>query len=217
MPHPLRTSLDDLVHGLQSFESHLITQDEVKRFMEAHPISHDEIKPFVFWRESFYTRNLIYRDDLFEVMAICWMPGQKTAIHSHNGQLGWMSVPEGEVTVQNFRYMRCSNPELQNVVGIDCLAGGHHIELEKLNAIRCASDERIVTVDKLQTIHQIENSGRTGCVSLHVYSRPIDSCVAYDLQNDRCYRRNLTYFSKYGHVEVEGGLPVTPAPTATSH
>jgi len=204
--------MDDLIEGLKSFESHLITQDEVKRFMEAMPISHEEIKPFVFWRDSFYTRNLIYRDAQFEVMAICWMPGQKTAIHSHNGQLGWMSVPEGEVTVQNYRYLRCSNPEFQNVVGIDCLAGGHHIELERLNSLTCASDNKIVTVDKLQTIHQIENTGNTGCVSLHIYSRPIDSCVAYDLQKDVCYRRNLTYFSKFGHVELEGGLPVSPAP-----
>ncbi|HEY0566389.1 MAG TPA: cysteine dioxygenase family protein [Terriglobales bacterium] len=207
MPHPLRTSVDDLIEGLKSFERHLITQDEVKRFMEEVPIKMDAIRPFVFWRDSFYTRNLIYRDDMFEVMAICWMPGQKTAIHSHNGQLGWMSVPEGEVVVNNFKYVRCSNPERQNVVGIDCLAGGHHIELERVGNQHCTSDEMIVTVDKLQTIHQIENPGTTGCVSLHVYSKPIDSCVAYDLEKDVCFRRNLTYFSKYGVVEAEGPLP----------
>src|SRR5947209_19920390 len=95
VPHPLRTTLDDLIHGLQNFESDLITQEEVRRFMEAHPISQQEIKPFTFWRESFYTRNLIFRDNLFEVMAICRMPGQKTAIHSHNAQLGWMPIAEG--------------------------------------------------------------------------------------------------------------------------
>jgi cysteine dioxygenase len=73
--------------------------------------------------------------------------------------------------------------------------------------LTCSSDHKIITVDKIQTIHQIENAGKTGCVSLHVYSRPIDSCVAYDLQHDHCYRRNLSYYSKYGKVEVEGSLP----------
>jgi cysteine dioxygenase len=199
--------VDDLIEGLKSFESHLITQKEVSDLMEEVPISHEAIRPYVYWRESFYTRNLIYRDDLFEVMAICWMPGQKTAIHSHNGQLGWMSVPEGEVIVHNYKYLSCSNPERQNVVGIDCLAGGHHIELERQQSLTCSSDHKIITVDKIQTIHQIENAGKTGCVSLHVYSRPIDSCVAYDLQHDHCYRRNLSYYSKYGKVEVEGSLP----------
>jgi cysteine dioxygenase len=199
--------MDDLIEGLKTVESHLVTQDEVKRLMEALPISHEAIQPYVFWRDSFYTRNLIYRDELFEVMAICWQPGQKTAIHSHNGQLGWMSVPEGEVEVHNYKYLRCSNPERQNVVGIDCLAGGHHIELERTNTATCHSNGQIILVDKLQTIHQIENNTKSGCVSLHVYSKPIDSCVAYDLEHDVCFRRNLKYYSKYGVVEVEE--PVT--------
>jgi cysteine dioxygenase len=56
----------------------------------------------------------------------------------------------------------------------------------------------MVTVDKLQTIHQIENAGRTGSISLHVYSKPSDSCIAFDLDQQRCYRRQLSYFSKDG-------------------
>jgi cysteine dioxygenase len=58
-------------------------------------------------------------------------------------------------------------------------------------------------VDKLQTIHQIENAGTTGCISLHVYSKPFDSCIAFDLEKQRCYRRSLSYFSKDG-ARVEG-------------
>jgi len=208
VPHPLRTSLEDLVEGLKSFERDLITQDAVRDYLAATPLSRDALTPYIFWNDRHYTRNLIYRDDLFEVMTICWKPGQKTVIHSHNGQLGWMSVPEGEVLVHNYKYVRCSNPELQNVVGIDCLAGGHHIELDRLHTEGCAPGSGVVLVDKLQTIHQIENAGNTGCVSLHIYSRPIDSCVAYDLAEDRCFRRTLKYYSRYGQVEIEQS-PVT--------
>lgn len=70
------------------------------------------------------------------------------------------------------------------MVGIDCLAGAHSVELEFLNTIGCANDGRIDTVDKLQSIHQIENADRTrsGCISLHVYSKPFDSCVAFDME-----------------------------------
>lgn len=207
MSHPLRTTVDDLVEGLKSFERDFITQDAVLQFMEATPVPIASLRQYVFWRESYYTRNLIFRDEQFEVMAVCWSPGQKTVIHSHNGQLGWMSVPEGEVLVHNYKYLSCSNPERQNVIGIDCLAGGHHIELERRETHHCAADEGIVTVDKLQTIHQIENSGKTGCVSLHVYSRPIDSCVAYDLERDTCFRRTLKYYSRYGAVEMEAPAP----------
>ena len=30
-------------------------------------------------------------------------------------------------------------------------------------------------------------------VSVHVYSRPIDSCVVFDLEGQRCFRRELQY------------------------
>ena len=42
--------------------------------------------------------------------------------------------------------------------------------------------------------------GEEPVVSVHIYSRPIDSCVAFDLEAPRCYRRQLRYFSKFGDV-----------------
>lgn len=53
----------------------------------------------------------------------------------------------------------------------------------------------MLTVDRLQTIRQIENAGTTGCVSLHVYSKPFDRCIAFDLERQRCYRRSRSTFS----------------------
>jgi len=58
----------------------------------------------------------------------------------------------------------------------------------------------VVTADKLQTIHRLYNlsANTERSVTIHIYSRPIDSCVAFDMENHRCYRRQLGYFSKYG-------------------
>jgi cysteine dioxygenase len=53
--------------------------------------------------------------------------------------------------------------------------------------------------------------GKEPALSLHIYSRPIDSCVAFDLEHRRCYRRQLSFYSRDGEVVVtEGDLP-TPA------
>jgi cysteine dioxygenase len=163
-------------------------------------MSPDVIAPYIHWNEGFYTRNLIFRDELFEVMALCWLPGQHSPIHSHNGQLGWMMMIQGELLTHQYRYVGCSSPENRNVVGIDCLAGGHRVELKRLNTIDCADDGSVVTVDKTQTIHQVENAdrARSGCISLHIYSKPIDSCVAFDLEIRRCGRRSLRYYSSGG-------------------
>ena len=70
----------------------------------------------------------------------------------------------------------------------------------------------INTLDKLQSIHQIENAdpAESGCVSLHVYSLPIESCVAFDLEQQRCCRRTLSYYSRYGKVEIDLPHPLQP-------
>ncbi len=205
MSHPLRTTTEDLVEGLKRFEEHLITKEGVRAFLEATRLSPEALRPYIFFKTDFYTRNLIYRDRLFEVMTICWKPGQKTAVHTHNGQLGWMAIAQGEAAVHNYKYVNCNAPENQNVVGIDCLGGATHIELDRCATERCHAEGHISTVDKLQTIHQIENTdpAQAGCISLHIYSLPIESCIAFDLEKQRCYRRTLSYFSQYGKVELE--------------
>lgn len=204
--HPLRTSVGDFVEGLRSIEMGTITKARVLDYLSEVNLRPDMLAPYVHWNESFYTRNLIYRDDLFEVLALCWLPSQKTPIHSHNGQLGWMLTLQGEVAIHEYRYLRCSSPENRNVVGLDCLAGGHNVELANLSSVTSTNDGKVVTVDKTHTIHQIENveGAKAGSVTLHIYSRPIDSCVAFDLRTHRCGRRSLHYYSI-------NGIPVAKA------
>src|SRR6185503_21363612 len=98
----------------------------------------------------------------------------------------------------------------QNVAGLDCLAGATELDLERREIQECYPGGAINTVDKEQTIHQVVVEGREPVVSLHLYSRPIDSCVAFDLQKRTCYRRQLQYFSKYGDVVVREGDLVSP-------
>ena len=205
MPHPLRTSVDDFIEGLRGFERDLITKENVRHYMDEVRLSAEELKPYTFWRDEYYTRNLIYRDNLFEVMAICWAPGQKTAIHTHNGSLGWMTVAQGEMAVHNYKYLSCNAPENQEVIGMDCLAGATHIEMDRMETDVCSDTSPTACVDKHHTIHQIENVDKTklGCVSLHVYAPPIDSCVGFDLEKQKCFRKTLCYYSRFGTVEVE--------------
>src|SRR5260370_26946138 len=80
--HPLRTSVSDFVSGLRELERDLITKDRIAEYMAATTLRPDALHDYVWWRVSFYTRNLIYRDKLVEVMTICWSSAQKTAIHT---------------------------------------------------------------------------------------------------------------------------------------
>ena len=173
--------VDDFVAKLRSFEQSVITRDAVLDFCDSVQISDASLAPYVLFDDKFYTRNMIYRDDLFEVMTICWQPGQKTAVHTHNGQLCWMIPQRGNLGVVDYKWLGCDHPEHQNVVGIDCLAGSENTKLQVLHEIEACAGGPVMTADKLQTIHRLYNLSETTerAVSVHIYSRPIDSCVAF--------------------------------------
>lgn len=208
-------SIGDFIEELKSFEQRVITRDAVLELCSSVQISDSSLEPYVVFRDSFYTRNLVYRDDLFEVMTICWQPGQKTPVHTHNGQLCWMIMQRGVLEVVDYRWLGCDHPEYQNVVGIDCLAGSDHIKLDQLQRTIATTDGPVLTADKLQTIHQLFTSREEPeqAISIHVYSRPIDSCVAFDMERNQCYRRELTYTSEYG--ELIQPRPSLPSPLVT--
>lgn len=203
--------IDDFVAGLRAFETDLITLGRVSEYCGERRIDDASLRPYLLFRDDRYTRNLVYRDALFEIMVICWRPGQQTPVHTHNGQLGWMLVEQGGVEVTNYRYVSCNAPENQNVVGIDCLGGATSVQLDVLGRERVEERGEVSTVDKIQTTHRLAcpREGREGAVSVHVYSVPFDSCIAFDLETSRCVRRRLFWDTKYGQpVEEPHRLPV---------
>ncbi|MGE0454702.1 MAG: cysteine dioxygenase family protein [Vicinamibacteria bacterium] len=195
--------VDALVEDLRSFESQPITRDRMLGYLQEIEVDRPSLSPYLHFRPDIYTRNLIYRDEQLELMAICWSPGQRTPIHTHNGQLGWMSVEQGALAVINYRWLRCNAEGNQNVAGLDCLAGATELDLERRELQECFPGGPVNTVDKQQTIHQVVLQGREPAVSLHLYSRPIDSCVAFDVEQRRCYRRQLSFYSRYGRLVVD--------------
>ena len=200
----------EFVDHLRSFEKEPLTRDRLLNFCLETAVDPHTLDRYVHFRKDMYTRNLIFRDEAFELMAVCWQPGQRTVIHTHNGQLGWMAVQQGHLAVVNYKYLGCNAADNQNVSGLDCLAGATELEIDRRDVQECYPGGPVNTVDKVQTIHQVVVQGKEPVVSLHIYSRPIDSCVAFDLEGRRCYRRQLSYFSKYGDVVVTEG-DLTPA------
>lgn len=213
--------MSDIVETLKSFESEPITRDRVLHYLSEVTPARASLDPFVHFRKDFYTRNLIYRDEVMELMAVCWQPGQRTVIHTHNGQLGWMTVEQGALAVVNYKWLSCNAADNQNVSGMDCLAGATELDLERREVAECYVGGPVSTVDKVQTIHQVVVQGREPAVSLHLYSRPIDSCVAFDLEKRQCYRRQLSFFSRYGEIVMSEadlaaqGNPLSVIPVAS--
>src|SRR5260221_9482446 len=146
-------SVADFIETLKGFEKDPITRDRVLHYLRETALDRASLDRYVHFRSDMYTRNLIYRDDLIEAMAVCWSPGQRTVIHTHNGQLGWMSVESGALAVINYKWLGCNASDNQNVAGADRLARAPQPRLDPPAGQEGSPDRPVNTRAKAQTIH----------------------------------------------------------------
>ena len=181
-------SVQNLIDGLREIPDPEFVCQNVYDYLSAHPVEVDSIQRFFHWSENFYTRNLIYKDARFEMMAICWERGQVSRVHNHSEQRCWMTVPVGRLRGQNFAVADidetrgyCKLVETDTFDLSDCLAA--KVELE-------------------QPVHQILNLPEFGerAVSVHIYSKPYDRCLSYCRDTDTFKEVPLFYTSIDGKI-----------------
>jgi cysteine dioxygenase len=182
-----QVSIQDLVGGLRNFPDAAFDETEsIRKFLQETPVSSDSLAPFLTWDRQHYTRNLIDKTPLYELIAICWEIGQVSSVHNHRDQNCWMAVPIGRLQVENYR-----------VVRQDLGAGTCHLEptdTVEMNIFHpCA-------VDPEEPVHRVLNPREFNhrAVSLHVYSRPFDTCVVYSAEQGTCGEIQLHYNTAYG-------------------
>jgi cysteine dioxygenase len=182
-----RVPVSDFVAALRRFpEQAFDGTTELLTFLREHPVHPETLAPYLNWNLQHYTRNLIDKTSLYELIAICWEIGQGSSIHNHRDQNCWMAVPIGKLLVQNY-----------HVVSQEIGAGTCHIEpadtLEMTVSQPCA-------VDPLQPVHRVYNPREFNqhAVSLHVYSRPFDTCIVYSAEQGTCGEIKLHYNTEFG-------------------
>ncbi len=192
---PAPVPVEQFIDSIRELSMGVITKQKIYDFLATYQIRDEDLERYKMWLPERHTRNKVFRNDMIEAMVICWPAGTITPLHTHNGQLGWMTMIEGKLVVENYKKVDCNRPENQQVVGMDCLAGATRIEMQALGTELCVPGGPVNTVDKTQTIHRIKNLAEWNerAVSLHVYSRPIDSCVVFDVEGGTCFRRELKY------------------------
>ena len=179
-------TIQEFAEGLSAIPEAAFTHQSVLDYLRAHPVDFASMQPYVIFSAEHYTRNLIHRTPLFELLAICWDPGQVSAIHNHRGQNCWMGIVHGKVQVQNFRLVRK-----------DAAAQTCELEPTSRFTIDAASPAE---VDPEEPIHLVANPAIFGsrAVTLHIYSRPFETCEVYDLKSG-CYRDvKLVNTSEFG-------------------
>jgi cysteine dioxygenase len=125
-----------------------------------------------------YARNLVCRTPSFELLVLCWRPGQESTIHDHAGSLNAISVHSGELTSRVF------------LPAADAANGSGPVEMVSEDKLGPGDD--VIGVDR-GGIHQLANTSADDLVTVHVYAPALTELNVYSATSAVVERRRLRY------------------------
>jgi cysteine dioxygenase len=185
------TNIEEFATGLGAIPEGEFTDEGVLDYLRRNLVSPQSLGPYLYFSPEHYTRNLVRHTPLFDLIAICWEKGQQSAIHNHRNQRCWMAISYGQVQVQNFKLIR-KDPATQ------------YCEIEPADRYIIDAD-RPAEVDPKEPIHLVANPAAFGsrAVTLHIYSRPFDTCEVYDFKARRYQDVTLVNTSEFGVLKSD--------------
>jgi len=171
--------LEDIVDWLQAETPRSWHPDELAERMARWQVRPESMTAHLHFVPGRYTRNLVFRNDAFELVLNCWSPGALSPVHEHAGQDCWVSVQAGAFDFENY----------------PLLAGGRAPGVAQLGRPVRSLGAGVGFVDYRSTeesVHRVASAGGRA-VSLHLYAKPIDQCLVFDPSRQRCMLRSLRY------------------------
>jgi cysteine dioxygenase len=187
-------SIADWVKNLAAIREREFTLEAVQQYILRHHVKPETLDKYLFFSKGNYTRNLIFKNNVFECLTICWEIGQQSRIHNHRGQHCWMAAPIGRLRVQNYR-VDDRNP----ACGTCKIVPMGTYDMDAAHPCH---------VNPLEPVHAVQNLAEFGqrAVSIHVYSKPFDSCEVYLRDRGTYSDVPLHYTSQYGRLNPEEKL-----------
>ena len=128
--------------------------------LKRYDVPTHDLEPYFRWNTRHYTRTCIHRNDDFELLVICYEPGQHTSIHDYDSQLAWIHPVLGEVVEEQYELVNGDGLRLKNEV--------HRYPGE---------------VDRISdgtAIRRFANPGSGRAVTLNLYAKPMSKWRVYD-------------------------------------
>ena len=168
--------MNDLIKNLQNFSIENFPLQTVSQFIGKYQFSSEELKSYCFYKDTKYARHLVHKEKDFEILIVCWNPGQIAPIHGHEGEKCWMRIETGALQISNYN-LNSVNP--LSLTMIDVVKG------------------EVGYLDGPAEIHSVENVFNEPAVSLHIYAKPFAECDIYDLEDGLILKTKLLYDSMY--------------------
>jgi cysteine dioxygenase len=172
--------LDTLVAALEACFAADPRGSEAASLLERYAAECNDWQEYTFFEDSHYTRNLIARNQQFELMLLCWSRGQVSPIHNHEGQNCWAAVVDGPL--EETRYKAAPPGQAPPRVG---------------DVMRCEQGDVSFIRDDI-ALHVVGAGQEKPAVTLHLYAKPYDACNVYCQETGQVTRKRLTYDSVRG-------------------
>ena len=130
------------------------------RAFKSLPLDWTLLGPHIRYIQRGYLRKRLHRNRLWEMLLVCWLPGQHTVIHDHGDSWSATRVVCGEMSEVVYEWR------------------GEGKKMRPLTERRVRAPE--LTIEKPGAIHKVWNGSPEPAVSLHLYSPPLVRLGSYD-------------------------------------
>eukprot|EP01111_Echinosteliopsis_oligospora_P017996 TRINITY_DN801_c0_g1_i1.p1 TRINITY_DN801_c0_g1~~TRINITY_DN801_c0_g1_i1.p1 ORF type:complete len:212 (+),score=49.87 TRINITY_DN801_c0_g1_i1:53-637(+) len=155
-----------------------------------YAVQSEDFTDYIHFNDLHYTRNLVFLNDHFELMVLCWKEGQGSRIHSHTDSNCWMAVLDG--LTEETRYVVKSGAHIKELVFPGPCPELHQIDqfISKKGDVGHINDEI--------GLHRVSAAKGTHAITLHLYSPPIKVANILDPEAGTTTKRTPGFYSLYG-------------------
>ena len=140
---------------------------EILNIMNSIDFSVKEIELYCTWDKKKYCRNLVFKNESFEILVLCWDIQQKSEIHNHNNNHCFVKILNGRLIERKYNK---NNKELI-------------LQKEKL-----LSQDEVIYSKNNNNYHSIGNYGAERAISIHLYMPPL---TVYTIYNNKKFKTNI--------------------------
>ena len=137
--------------------------DELGKQLRAMNISMDDITEFAHFSDKGYRRNVVFQNDVVQLLCLCWKSGQRSPIHDHADSICGVRVMQGIATETVFE--ETPSGYIKPITSVDYGEG--------------------VIISEESDTHQVSNLQAAGedLVTLHVYAPPLKKMKLFTIDS----------------------------------
>ncbi len=168
----LTTQIQNLKQLLSELEN--VEDGDYSKIANRLALSKEELRTLAVFSEERYTRVCIARTDNYELLLLGWNAHQATLIHGHDQQACWVHFVEGEFIEELYSF----NSDNRQMVK---------------NKTQIVAEGKTTFMEDEMGYHSLINTSDSKALSLHLYVKPIDSCVIFDEDQQAFVASDLEY------------------------